>query len=1045
MKCPKCQSDNPDASRFCADCGTQLGPAEDIEVSHTKTLETPVEELTRGTLFAERYEIIEELGKGGMGKVYRVEDKKTGEELALKLIKPEISADKRTIERFSNELKLAHKISHRNVCRIFHLGEERGTHYITMEYVAGEDLKSFIRRSKQLVIGTAISISKQVCEGLTEAHRFGVVHRDLKPSNIMIDKEGNARIMDFGIARSLKAKGITGAGIMVGTPEYMSPEQAEAKEVDHSSDIYSLGVILYEMVTGQLPFEGDTPLAVAMKHKSEKAKDPRDLNPQIQEDLSQLILKCMEKDKEMRHQSAEELYSELDNIEKGIPTSHREIARKKPITSKEITVKFRLKNLLIPALAIIALVIATVVISQLLPKKEVVLAPQIENSIAVISFENQTGDKAYDYLQKAIPSLLITSLEQRGSLYVATWERLRDLLKQMGKDEAEFIDSDTGFSLCRREGIGAIVLGSFVKAGDMFAMDVKVLDVETKKPLKSASSKGRGVDSILERQIDELSKEISKGIGIARQKIEEAKVRIADVTTNSMKAYNYYLKGVEELNKVYTDEARRSFEKAVAIDPTFASAYYYLSLVYYLLENPKAEEEAIKKAKTFSEKATDKERLFIESDYAFTVEKNPEKSRRIFEHIVEKYPKEKKVRLALGTIYCLRNSYDKAIEELNKALELDPDYGETFNMLGYAYAGKGDFEKAIEYFKKDASFSPGEANPIDSMADLYVLMGRLDEAIAKYKEALEVKPDFGSDRKIAYIYAFKENYPEAMKWLEQFISIAPSPGLKAEGHFWKGFLHYWLGNLNQCLGEFQRAVDLAEIIGNEMWKARVDSMKGWIYYDRGEFELSLRYHKSWYDFFIEYRPAYKPWLEARYLFTLGLLDLKQGRIDSAKSRVNEMKSLLPKIDPADKDEIKFIYDLLSSEVLLAEGSVEKAIAVCEKASSLEFPPISIGSIYTAYYNLPFFKDVLGRAYQQKGNLDKAISKYERLISFDTSSKERYLINPRYHYRLAKLYQEKGWAGKAIEHYEKFLGFWKDADPGIPEIEDTRKRLAALRK
>jgi len=184
-----------------------------------------------------------------MGKVYKVLDTKIKEKIALKLIKPEIAKDKKTIERFSNELRLARKIRHKNICQMFDLGEEKETHFITMEFVPGQDLKGLIRQSGQLAVGTTINISKQICAGLTEAHKSRVIHRDLKPSNIMIDKEGHVRIMDFGIARSLRAKGITGAGVMIGTPEYMSPEQVEGKDVDQRSDIYSLGTILYEMVT----------------------------------------------------------------------------------------------------------------------------------------------------------------------------------------------------------------------------------------------------------------------------------------------------------------------------------------------------------------------------------------------------------------------------------------------------------------------------------------------------------------------------------------------------------------------------------------------------------------------------------------------------------------------------------------------------------------------------------------------------------------------------------------------------------------------------
>jgi serine/threonine protein kinase len=310
-----------------------------------------------------------------MGKVFKVYDHKISEVVGLKLIRPEISINDKAIERFKNELKFARKITHRNICRMYDLGEEGFYHYITMEYVAGEDLKRFIRRAGPLSSGKAINIAKQVGEGLTEAHRLGVIHRDLKPQNIMIDQDGNAKIMDFGIARFVDTERMTGSGVMIGTPEYMSPEQAELKEVDKRADIYSLGVVLYEMVSGRVPFEGETPLSVAMKHKTEKPRNVRELNAQVSVGLAGIISKCMEKACEKRYQSVEELIEDLNRAEQELSTAERVVPKKEPISTREITVTFRFKKLIVPAAAVVLLVIAAVIILKFLPRKENVPAP----------------------------------------------------------------------------------------------------------------------------------------------------------------------------------------------------------------------------------------------------------------------------------------------------------------------------------------------------------------------------------------------------------------------------------------------------------------------------------------------------------------------------------------------------------------------------------------------------------------------------------------------------------------------------------------------
>jgi len=1026
MKCPKCDTNNPDTASFCADCGTQLLSTEEISAP-TETLEAAREELTRGTTFADRYEIIEELGKGGMGKVYRVEDKKIKEEVALKLIKPEIASDKKTLERFSNELKMARKIAHRNVCRMFDLGEEKGTHYITMEYVPGEDLKGSIRRMGPLGAGKAIYIAKQVCEGLSEAHRLGVVHRDLKPQNIMIDKDGNARIMDFGIARSIAGKGITGAGVMIGTPEYMSPEQAEVKEVDQRSDIYSLGVILYEMVTGRVPFEGETPLGIAMKHKSEVPKDPKELNSQLPDDISRVILRCLEKDKEKRYQSAGEVRSELANIEKGIPTTEKIIPKRKPITSREITVTFGLKKLYIPALVVIALVIVAVIIWQFFPKKAAVPIPSDKPSLAVMYFENNTGDESLEYLRSGLSEWFITDLSQSRFINVLSGDRIFSILKKLNLLEARKYSSEDLTKVANQGRANHVLKGSYIKVGENFVITVMLQKPHTGEVISSKKVECRGAGEI-PAKVDELTNEIKLDLNISRKQIaSDIDREVGKITTSSPEAYKYYIEG----RKYHTiGENRKSIpfmEKAVAIDPEFAMAYRSMAMAYGNLGYRSEHRKYIQKAFELTDRLSDKERYLIKGDFYRQSEETYDKAIEAYNKLLELYPKDRTGNINLGMLYIDLEEWEKVIEQ-NEVLIQDRDetYFPYLNMSP-PYQAQGMYDKyreVLEYYLNNFS----DSAPIRwALADNYIYQGNYDLALVELNKALSLAPSPYMIRTKGDIYLCKGDLIEAEKEYQKLLESEERMARLSRKRGLAG-LYLLQGKLEKSKDQVNQGIEQAKKLGIKGMERGFHFFLGYLHLGQNNSEEALD----------EFNKALSSAVEAENrgaqrwaLYWKGRTYLQMKSPDKAQRTADELKELIEK--GMNRKEIR-MYQYLMGMIELKRENFSKTIEYIKKGLSLdEYAPPAV------------FLDSLALSYYKSGDLDKAQEEYKRLTSLtydkiywpDTYVKSFYM--------LGKISEQKGWIGKAIEHYEKFLDLWKDADPGIPEVEYAKIRLTGLQK
>jgi eukaryotic-like serine/threonine-protein kinase len=1021
-KCPKCNTENTSDSQFCKKCATLLPSSEEISISQTETLQTPIKELSTGSTFAGRYQIIEELGKGGMGKVYRVLDKKLKEEVALKLIKPEIASDKETIERFSNELKLARKIGHRNVGRMYELMEDEGAHFITMEYVAGEDLKSFIRRSRQLTVGTAIVIAKQVCEGLAEAHRLGVIHRDLKPGNIMIDRDGNARIMDFGIARSLGGKGITGAGVVIGTPEYMSPEQVEGKETDQRSDIYSLGVILYQMVTGRVPFEGDTPLSVAVKQKTEAPQSPRTLNPQVPEDLSRAILRCLEKDPGQRYQTAEEVLADLDKIEKGTPTAERITPKKERLTSREITVKFNLKKLFIPALAFLALIAAGIFLWQIIPSRKSAPLPSSapgQPTLAVLYFENKSGDTKLDFWRNALPELLITDLSQSKYIRVVSGDEMLTILRRLGLADAQEYSSEDIGKIAAQTRATHVLRGSFIKAGESIIITAGLQKPGTGETARTLRLEARGENDIIPK-LDELTRQVKEGFNLSGTQIAgDIEKDVGKITTSSPEALKYYIEGRRLHSKVEYEQSIDYMKRAVEIDPEFAMAYRSMASAYGNMGNQAEAQKCYIKALELGSRLAENERLLIEADQ-LRRDENYAKAIEVYEKLLKTYPGNLTGHINLSVAYAAIGDYDRAIEQEEFAVQRLKTVITVTNLAG-SYMDKGFYQKAEDICR---SFLQDVEDNLFVRFNLwasYVCRRQFDLALAEAEKIQFLAPSRKGPK--GQILLFRDDIAGAEEIL------GSDALLLIRGQFNKN-VSLRLQNVEKSKGNK----------GNGAWAYRglASALE-----KAGRYKEALQALDQYLELSAENRksPAesgllYLPSEQKSDLFIRGRIQAEMKSFDEAQKTAEQLKSMIEK--GINKKELRY-YEYILGLIELGKKNSRKAAGLFDRACGrLDFEGLGDEFNHAIYF------DGLARALYESGDLDKARKGHEKITLLTMGRAGHGDIYARAYYMLGKIAEQEGDEPRAIKNYRKFLDLWKDADPGLLEVEDARKRLAGLK-
>lgn len=690
-------------------------PGEDA----TATIDQPGAQLASGSVFANRYLIIEELGRGGMGQVYRAIDKLIEDEVALKLIRPEIADDKRTLERFSQELKIARKVVHKNVGRMHDLAEDRGNHFITMEYIPGQDLKALIRQTGRLTVSKALSLAKQVCQGLAEAHRLGIVHRDLKPGNIMIDREGNARIMDFGLALSGtggKARGLIG---FVGTPAYMSPEQLEGQEVDRRTDIFALGIILFEMLTGRRPYAGETPATIALKQKT-NPPDPLKLNPQIPAPLARAILRCLEPDRDRRFPNAETLLAELERIEARLSDEEGTVGE---AISKPRDSGWR-KSWTIRIVGVMAVLAVAAAVFLILSGRGAI------GSIAVLPFEVSAAGPDTEYLSEGITEGVIGRLTLLPSLKKVI--ALSSVFRYKGKS----VDPQT---VGRELDVDAVLVNRLIRRGEEISLLVELMRVRDNSRIWGRQFPYRVADlfSVQEQIVSSITEELRLNL------TGEERSRMVRSYTESYEAFYAYTQGRYFWNKRTAEDIQRAithFERAVQIDPNYALAYAGLSYAYCVLPDYEnfPPNEAYPKAREYALRALQIDAKLAQARVALAqihrrYDWNWAAAEAEYKLAIEYDPNDALAHHWYGYDLMNMGRYDEALKEIRRARELDP-YSLVINRnLGQALFRAKRYDEALKVLQETLRTAPSFGYLHFYIGEIYMVTGRFEEALQEFQ------------------------------------------------------------------------------------------------------------------------------------------------------------------------------------------------------------------------------------------------------------------------------------------------------------------------
>jgi len=706
------------------------------------------------SVLGQRYEILELIGQGGMGAVYKARDREVSQLVALKVIRPDLANNPAIIERFRQELILARQVTHKNVIRIYDLAEADGVKFITMEYVEGEDLRSLMHEKTRIAPDEAVEIVRQVCLALEAAHSVGVIHRDLKPQNIMRDKAGRVLVMDFGLARTLDGSGMTQTGAMVGTLEYMSPEQALSKNLDQRSDLFTLGLIFYELLTGEMPYTADSALASLIKRTQERAVPISDSS--IPGVLSEIVSKSLERDPVLRYQNAAEMLADLDSWQgknTASPLSFPSVRRAQSAKHVKLWYQGLSRWQLIGVLAVLVLALSGYLLRHKIfspTAQQGVAAPDI--SLAILPFRNTSGDPSLDWLGASLAEMLGTDVGQSSHLRTVSSERLHQVFTDLRIPWNASLDPMTLRRLAEFTSADTLVWGQYAKFGDQIRIDVTLQDIthDRRVPLKidGASEKD------LPGAVDRLAASIRQNLAVSPDVIQQLQASSFQPSSTSVVALRDYSQGVQLLREGKGLEALKAFQASTKDDPAFAFAFSKMADSYSRLGYDNEAEESARKAVELSANLPAAAKYLIAAEH-FRIAKDYPKAIEAYQNLAKVSPDNPDVQSALGGIYENSGDFAKARDFYQKILAANPKDLTTLLAMGRVELMSGNPKASLDPLNRGLSLAIQVDNQEQKGTILHVLgaaysyLNKPDDALQNYTQALEIRRRLGQKKGIA--------------------------------------------------------------------------------------------------------------------------------------------------------------------------------------------------------------------------------------------------------------------------------------------------------